>query len=68
MPRANDPPVKTVAARAGFSSRSYFSRAFKAFTGVGPATYRANAITEAARSAGADGADVRVRAEDVRDG
>lgn len=35
-------PVKTVAYRVGFASRSHFSRAFKAFTGSDPAHYRAN--------------------------
>lgn len=40
---ATDLPVKTVAARVGFASRSYFSRAFKAFTGHDPAGYRAGA-------------------------
>lgn len=34
-------PVKTIAWRVGFSSRSYFSRAFKAFTGEDPVRYRA---------------------------
>ena len=67
MLRANDLPVKTVAARVGFSSRSYFSRAFKAFTGVDPATYRANAIAEAARPADGDVAGAGVRAERVPD-
>ena len=37
-----DLPVKSIAARVGFDSRSYFSRAFKAFTGKDPATYRAH--------------------------
>ena len=36
-----DLPVKLIAARIGFDSRSYFSRAFKAFAGKDPATYRA---------------------------
>ena len=38
--RATDLPVKTIAARVGFDSRSYFSRAFKAFTGKDPARFR----------------------------
>jgi transcriptional regulator GlxA family with amidase domain len=37
-----DLPVKTVAARIGFASRSYFSRSFKEFEGVDPANYRLN--------------------------
>lgn len=39
---ATDLPVKTIAARVGFDSRSYFSRAFKAFAGVDPAGFRAD--------------------------
>jgi transcriptional regulator GlxA family with amidase domain len=39
---ATDLPVKTVAARVGFDSRSYFSRAFKAFAGIDPAGFRAD--------------------------
>ncbi len=38
---ATDLPVKTVAARVGFSSRSYFTRAFTTFAGDSPACYRA---------------------------
>jgi AraC family transcriptional regulator len=38
-----DLPVKVVAARAGYSSRSSFSRAFLARHGTGPAAYRAAA-------------------------
>ena len=34
-------PVKTVAASVGYASRSYFSRAFKAFHGIDPAGFRA---------------------------
>jgi AraC-like DNA-binding protein len=34
-------PVKTVAKSVGYASRSYFSRAFKAFYGIGPAGFRA---------------------------
>ena len=34
-------PIKTVAASVGYASRSYFSRAFKAFHGVDPAGFRA---------------------------
>lgn len=37
---STDLPVKTIASRVGFSSRSYFSTAFKSFTGVGPADFR----------------------------
>jgi AraC-like DNA-binding protein len=39
---ATDLPVKTIAHRVGFDSRSYFSRAFKEFTGSDPAGFRAN--------------------------
>ena len=35
-----DMPVKAVAAQVGFTSRTYFSRAFKAFAGTSPADYR----------------------------
>ena len=42
---ATDLPVKVVAARVGFDSRSYFSRTFKAFAGVDPAGFRARAGT-----------------------
>jgi AraC-like DNA-binding protein len=38
-----DLPVKTVAGRVGFASRSHFSRAFKASFGADPAAYRAAA-------------------------
>ncbi len=41
---ATDLPVKAIAARIGFDSRSYFSRAFKDFTGVDPAGFRANPV------------------------
>jgi transcriptional regulator GlxA family with amidase domain len=37
----SDLPVKTVAGRVGFASRSHFSRAFKAYAGRDPAAYRA---------------------------
>ncbi|MFQ6018838.1 MAG: helix-turn-helix domain-containing protein [Kiloniellaceae bacterium] len=40
---ATDLPVKTIAGRVGFASRSHFSRAFKAFAGADPAGYRAAA-------------------------
>jgi transcriptional regulator GlxA family with amidase domain len=36
-------PVKAIAGRVGFDSRSYFSRAFKDFYGVGPDAYRGTA-------------------------
>ncbi len=41
---STDLPVKTVAARVGFASRSHFSRAFKAFAGIDPAGYRAETV------------------------
>ncbi len=41
---ATDLPVKTIAFRVGFESRSYFSRAFKAFAGIDPAGFRANPV------------------------
>ena len=39
----SDLPVKAVAARVGFASRSHFSSAFKAYAGADPASYRATA-------------------------
>jgi AraC-like DNA-binding protein len=36
-------PIKSIAARVGFDRRSYFSRAFKAYTGKGPARFRLDA-------------------------
>jgi len=47
---ATDLPVKTIASRVGFDSRSYFSRAFKAFAGVDPAGFRADPETFTLRS------------------
>jgi AraC family transcriptional activator of mtrCDE len=41
--RTTDLPVQTVAERVGLSSRSYFSKAFRAQFGVDPAGYRAAA-------------------------
>lgn len=41
---STDLPVKTIAARVGFSSRSYFSKAFTAFTGIGPTSFRYDPI------------------------
>jgi AraC-like DNA-binding protein len=41
---ATDLSVKAIAARIGFDSRSYFSRAFKDFTGIDPAGFRANPV------------------------
>ena len=38
--RTTDLPVKAVAPRVGYASRSYFSRAFKAHYGVDPLAYR----------------------------
>lgn len=37
-----DLPVKTIAARVGFSSRSHFSRSFKAVMNIEPTAYRAS--------------------------
>jgi AraC family transcriptional activator of mtrCDE len=39
---ATDLPVKTIAARVGFSSRSHFSRTFKAAMHLEPTAYRAS--------------------------
>lgn len=51
--RSTDLPVKSVAPRVGYDSRSYFSRAFKAFYGVDPAAYRrGEAAEDADRNAG----------------
>jgi len=41
--RRGDRPVKELAARVGYDSRSYFSRAFRARYGCSPAAYRAAA-------------------------
>lgn len=38
--RATDQPIKQVAGRIGYRSRSYFSRAFKKLFAVSPAAYR----------------------------
>ena len=43
---ATNLPVKTIAHRVGFESRSYFSRAFKDFIGVDPAGFRTNPVAE----------------------
>lgn len=43
MLRTSDLPVKRVAGAVGYASRSYFSRAFKAFHGLDPAAYRSRA-------------------------
>jgi AraC-like DNA-binding protein len=39
----SDLPVKVVTGRVGFESRSYFTRAFRAFSGLHPTEYRARA-------------------------
>ena len=39
-------PIKTIAARMGYSRRSNFSHAFSEFFGVAPAEYRSGASTE----------------------
>ena len=36
----SDHPIKTVAAKVGYDSRSHFSRSFKEFFGISPADYR----------------------------
>lgn len=38
--RTTELPVKTISTRVGFSSRSHFSKIFKALTGRDPASYR----------------------------
>ena len=47
--RVGDLPIKAIAARVGYSSRSHFSRSFKAFAGTDPATYRAARATDTPR-------------------
>ena len=54
---ATDLPVKTIASRVGFDSRSYFSRAFKDFAGIDPAGYRANPVLQSL-NAGQNGDDL----------
>ena len=44
--RGTELPIKTIAARVGFDSRSYFSRAFKAFNGKDPASFRLEAADD----------------------
>jgi AraC-like DNA-binding protein len=39
----SDLPVKVVTGRVGFESRSYFTRAFRAYSGLHPTEYRARA-------------------------
>ncbi len=43
---STDCPIKALAARVGYASRSYFSRAFKEQFGLSPAGYRAARATE----------------------
>lgn len=43
--RTTDLPIKVIATRVGYISRSYFSRAFKACHGVDPAAFRSGATT-----------------------
>jgi transcriptional regulator GlxA family with amidase domain len=44
---ATDMPVKAIAFRVGYSSRSHFSRAFKSMMGADPASYRSGATAGA---------------------
>jgi len=39
----SDLPIKVVTGRVGFESCSYFTRAFRAFSGLHPTEYRARA-------------------------
>lgn len=43
---ATDLPVKAIAHKVGFDSRSYFSRAFKDFIGTDPVAFRANSVAQ----------------------
>jgi AraC-like DNA-binding protein len=45
MLRQTQDPIKTVAARMGYASRSNFSHAFREFFGAAPAEYRATKLT-----------------------
>lgn len=55
MLASTDLPVKTIAFRVGFDSRSYFSRAFKAFAGIDPAGFRSNPIAHVLNGGHEDG-------------
>ncbi len=44
---ATDLPVKAIAFRVGYSSRSHFSRAFKSMMGADPVSYRSTAAASA---------------------
>ena len=46
--RTTELPVEAVATAVGYASRSYFSRAFKAFHGIDPAGFRAASETRGA--------------------
>lgn len=50
---ATNLPVKAIAFRVGYSSRSHFSRAFKSMMGADPASYRSTAADIASMEAGA---------------
>ncbi len=49
-------PVKTIAGKIGYRSRSNFSRAFKARYGVDPAAYRQGAAREVESEPAGEGA------------
>ena len=49
--RSTDLPVKAVAPRVGYASRSYFSRAFKAYYGLDPDAFRRQPLDDAPQSA-----------------
>jgi AraC-like DNA-binding protein len=59
MPAISRPrglPIKTIAGKIGYRSRSNFSRAFKALYGVDPLAYRQGEGREVEREAAGEGA------------
>jgi AraC-like DNA-binding protein len=58
---STDLPLKVIAASVGYKSRSYFTRAFTAFFGSDPTTYRALGGAEEEEPKPVERADADVR-------